>query len=571
MEKACVNRAGYSRGGLIWTVATLLLALVLSVHFASAQGTGAASPDPAPTDAVKVSGKTLVVKGSARLKQGHGSSRYAALLKGYGQLLRYGLRNGMFPGGWGSEDNGYRFYRIDADHPASDVLSWIARSKVTDEKNVDGDKVLTLESPAVGTLASAQPFLRSMTTQDVDLDGLSDVIGVGYDGRVYVLQSPGQGESKVKARSESFGLLELVSGPGYERVRAVLPLGLESVERVGEQQLRVLMKFETLEVVNGELQGRLEEKREVLVSMSDTLKRIRFTITEPPDFARLYDESVEIRGSAISEKLLDDVTVRLNGKMAWESPSGIGIRALQLNLAQKLSPGWNSLRITARDQDGFSQMREVWVENVSAEKAGPSPKKRAIIFALDNKLKQDRIRKALIESGFHDAWITIVEGEEATGEGLLASLRESLGATELLLYCEATTLPGALVEGKSLRFEDREVTPSDIVQAIQAGGYDKAVGLFHTEVLPARRNQFTSFELWRDTSAFLERLGDAGRLMIANVEAPNEGTRGQRKRSRERLMEALEAVSGSDLARVLDQSAPEYTLFRGWMYGTPVL
>ena len=288
----------------------------------------------------------------------------------------------MFPGGWGSEDNGYRFYRIDADHPASDVLSWIARSKVTDEKNVDGDKVLTLESPAVGTLASAQPFLRSMTTQDVDLDGLSDVIGVGYDGRVYVLQSPGQGESKVKARSESFGLLELVSGPGYERVRAVLPLGLESVERVGEQQLRVLMKFETLEVVNGELQGRLEEKREVLVSMSDTLKRIRFTITEPPDFARLYDESVEIRGSAISEKLLDDVTVRLNGKMAWESPSGIGIRALQLNLAQKLSPGWNSLRITARDQDGFSQMREVWVENVSAEKAGPSPKKRAIIFAL---------------------------------------------------------------------------------------------------------------------------------------------------------------------------------------------
>ena len=399
MEKACVNRAGYSRTGLIWSVTTLLLALVLSVHFASAQGTGAASPEPAPTDAVKVSGKTLVVKGSAELKQGHGSSRYAALLRGYGKLLRYGLRNGMFPGGWGSEDSGYRFYRIDADHPASDVLSWIARSKVTDEKNQDGEKTLTLESPAVGTLASAQPFLRSMTTQDVDLDGLSDVIAVGYDGRVYVLQSPGEGESKIKARSESFGLLELVTGPGYERIRAVLPLGLESVERVGEQQLRVLMKFETLEVVNGELQGRTEEQREMLISMSDTMKQIRFTISEPPDFARLYEESVEIRGSAISEKLLDDVSVRLNGELAWESPSGIGIRALQFNLAQRLSPGWNSIRITARDQDGFSQMREIWVEGASVGSPAREGKKRAILFALDNKFKQARIRKALVEAG----------------------------------------------------------------------------------------------------------------------------------------------------------------------------
>ena len=570
MEKACVNRAGYSHGGLIWSVTTLLLALLLSVHFASAQGTGAAGPEPAPTDAVKVSGKTLVVEGTAELRQGHGSARYAALLRGYGKLLRYGLRNGMFPGGWGSQDSGYRFYRIDADHPASDVLSWIARSKVTDEKNQKGEKVLTLESPAVGTLASAQPFLRSMTTQDVDLDGLSDVIAVGYDGRVYVLQSPGQSESKVKARSESFALLELVTGPGYERIRAVLPLGLESVERVGDEQLRVLMKFETLEVVNGELQGRLEEQRELLISMSDTMKRIRFTINEPTDFARLHQESVEIRGSAISEKLLEDVHVRLNGKLAWESPSGIGIRALQFNLAQKLSSGWNSIRITARDQDGFSQMREIWVEGSSAETAAEKGKKRAILFALDNKFKQERIHRALVDAGFHEAWITIVEGDDATGEGFLASLRQSLGATELLFYCEATSLPGALVEGKALRFEDREVSPTDIAQAIQAGGYEKTLGLFHTEVLPARRNQFTAFELWRDTAAFLDRLGDAGRLVIANTEAPNEGTRSMRRRSRERLLEALEANSGSDLERVIDRKSPEHTLFRGWMHGAPI-
>jgi len=43
-----------------------------------------------------------------------------------------------------------------------------------------------------------------------------------------------------------------------------------------------------------------------------------------------------------------------------------------------------------------------------------------------------------------------------------------------------------------------------------------------------------------------------------------------RGRSRERLLEALEANSGSDLERVIDRKSPEHTLFRGWMHGAPI-
>lgn len=571
MITRCEKSTGYAKVSLVWFTAFFCVMLLLSAHFAFAQGTGASVPEPAPTDAVKVSGKTLTVTGRADLKQGPLAARYAALLKGYGQLLRYGLKNGLFPGSWGAENNGFRLYRIDSSHPGSDVLSWIARSKVVKEKTAKKEKVLVLESPTVGTLASARPFLRAMTTQDVDLDGLSDVIAVGYDGRIYVLQSPSDDEGKLKARSESFGLLELAVGPGFERIRAVLPQEIRAVENVGDSQIRVVVNFEILEAVNGELLGRQEEQREILLSLSDTEKRIRFTINEPPDFARMFDKTVEIRGNTISEQLLEDVAIRHNGNLAWESPSGIGIRALQFNLARELTPGWNSIRLTARDQEGYSQMRELWIQGPPRTTPKKTSKKRAVIVALDSRLKEKQVRKALNEAGFQDAWITILEGEDVTGESLLSSIQQPLGASELFLYCEATSLPGALVEGKSLRFADREVTPSELAQAIEAAGYEKSVGLFHTEIPPARQNQFTIYDLWRDTSAFLDRMGDAGRLMVANVERPTDGIRSQRKKSRARLLTALRDENGSDLERLLDLRTPDQTVFRGWMHGGPLL
>jgi hypothetical protein len=552
-------------------IAFTIVAFFITLHLSLAQETANAAPEPAPTDAVEVSGRTLKVNGRAPTEQGVAYARFAALLDAYAALLKHGLNNGMFPGTWGSTDDRFRMYRVDSDHPAPDIVSWISRSKVYREDDEDGDKILKVESPELGTLATSAPDIRAMTTQDVDSDGLSDVVGVGYDGSIYILQSPKPGESKVTARSQSYGLLELVAGPGYERVRAVLPQDVGLLEVLEGGQARVLLEFEKLEMVNGELMGRSEERREVLLPLNSRLERIRFDMSEPPDFSRLFDPNVELRGSAISEKTLADVVIRHNGEIAWKSPNGLGIRALQFNMTQELVPGWNSFRIAARDEEGFMQFRELWVEGPEGMPTSEIGARRAVIVSLDEKLKENRLLDSLTEAGFSEDQITILEGQEATVNGFLDAIRDNREATELLLYCETFTVPGSLVGGKTLRFSDGHVLPSELAQAIGGGGYNKTLGIIYSELPRGQRADTNRMELWRDTSTFLERLGMSGRLFIGNIENVDENPRRQRKRSRERLLNAIRAKQGSDLDRLIDVENPRNTMFRGWMYGSAVL
>jgi len=549
------------------------VAVLLMFHFGLAQESPSASPKPRPTDAVLESGQTLTVEGRASLKQGLVAARYAALLDAYGQVLKYGLHHGIFAGHWNYTSDEFRFFRVDADHPAPEVVSFLSRSKILSEEEAKDQRVVTLETPEMVTVASSQPFMRSMVTQDVDQDGLSDVVAVGYDGSVYILKSPKSTEAKIVGRSKSFALFEIVSGPGYERVRAVFPQGVGKVEMVDSGQVRMLLELEILEMVNGRLLGRATENREVLVSLTDQLEKIRFSITQPQDFSIVSSPDAELLGTAISEEILENVDIRHNGTFAWESPPGLAIRALQFNLTRTLVPGWNNFRITARDSEGFMELREIWLQGPDrAPAAASSPKsKRAVLVSLDKKFKGERVEEALAEMGFPPRMVTVLEGDQVSASDLVAALREDLGAEELFFYCASLTQPGTLIGGKSLRFPDRELEAAELAQAFEAAGYKKVVGLFHSELPRDQRAQFDEESLWRDTAAFLDRVGGAGRVMVGNIENADEGTRTQRKRSRERLEEALKAASGSDLSRLLQGATVNNLIFRGWMYGPSVL
>ena len=549
-----------------------MVLLFLSVHFALAQVSAAASPEPAPTDAAKVSGRKLKVVGKAPLEQGLTQSRYAALLDAQAQLLKHGLKNGLFPGAWGESEGEVRLYRVDSDHPAPEVVSWLTRSRVSDEKDRDREKLLTVESPEIGSLAGSQAEMRATIAQDVDQDGLTDVVSVGYDGSIYVMKNGPSGERTVVARSPSYALMELVTGPGYERVRAVLPRDLGSVEALGSGQARVLLEFEILEMVNGRLLGQTVERREIIISLDSRLDRMRFSISEPPDFSRLFQSDLEIRGSTISEKPLDNVEIRHNGELAWESPEGIGIRALQFNLARTLVPGWNSFRITARDSEGFTQLRELWVEGPPGARAPTPSGKRAVVVTLDDKWNEKRLLEALSQAGFPSNMVTLLNERSSTTSAFLNAVRDARGARQLLLYCEALSVPGSLVEGKTLRFSDGQVMASELAQALEAGGYEKTLGLIQSELPRGERNLPPSSDLWFDTSTFLNRLGSSGRLFLANVENLDENPGRQRSRSRDRLLQALKPRDdSSDLLRLLDTEQPKNTLFRGWMHGGPLL
>lgn len=571
MERISCKGVLYNRAVLI--IGSVLVTLILSANLVVAQGRDTSDvPEPAPTDAVKASGRRFQVEGRVPIDRNVAASKYAALLKAYAEMLRYGLRQGLFPGSWGEEGQSLRFYRVDSDHPAPEVVSWLSRSKIIGDVSSKKERVVTLESPDLGSLTNNQPAMRATVVEDFDHDGLSDVVSVGYDGCVYIMKKVARGESKIVARSQSFASLELVSGPGYERVRFVLPQDLGAVEVLSNGQARVFLELEIMEMVNGRLLGRTTERREVLISAATRLDRIRFSLSEPPDFARLFQTEVEIRGTAISEKILENVDIRHNGTVAWESPDGIGIRALNFNLARDLVPGWNNFRITARDSEGFSQIREVWVEGPEgASRVRGQAGKRALLVSLDSKLDEERIRKSLALRGFPDASITVLEGDEVTATAVIEAIRQPQGAESLFFYCESVAEPGALIGGKQLVFSDRELSAIDLAQAFEAGGYTKVFGLFHTEMSRSQLARVGSHELWRDTATFLERIGGAGRVMVANLEDTDSGSRRDRKRFRKQFEKALVGPAASDLERFLDLEEPGETVFRGWMFGPPIL
>lgn len=553
------------RGGLV------LLVLLLSLSFAGAQEGGGATPEPAPTDAVKASGETFTSTGSAAADQSLESARFAALLDAYQNLVLDGLRRGVLAGGWGELEGAYRLFQVDQDHPNPQMMAWLTRSKVVDEKSKDGQRLVTIESPETGDLAAVQPAMRAVVTQDVDRDGLSDVVSVGYDGSVYVSKSPAYGQAgEVVAKSPSYAHFEVVSGPGLERVRAVLPTSVGSIEAAGPGQARCVLELESLEMVNGRLLGKATEQREVLVSLSEKEQNIRFLLDDPPDFTRLYQGEVELRGKALAARSLDSLEIRHNGELTWESPQGLNLSALQFNLARPLNGGWNLFRLTARDQEGQMQRRDLWLHGPPARAALGFPDKKAVILTLDDGLREKKLQGSLQKAGYLPDRIAVLDPEQSTPEALLEEIRDGSGASDLLLYIEAVSLPGMLIDGKALKLPGGDLSSSDLAQAMNAGGYRRVLMLLYTELDGAAARTSEAL-LWQDTARFLERLGDGGRLVLANLENGKDSVRSRRARSRQRLLDALDAPGGGDLARLVDLENPANTMFRGWMFGPPVL
>lgn len=559
----------YSRGALRF--ALVILALLLSLGLAGAEEDFEGSPEPAPTDAVKSSGETYTSKGSAVPGQAMESARYAALLDAYHNLVVDGLRRGVLAGGWGEMEGSYRLFQVDQDHPNPQMMAWLTRSKVIEERDEKGRRTVTIRSPETGDLSAVQPAMRATVTQDVDGDGLSDVISVGYDGSVYISKSTGQGESQVVARSPSYAYFEVVSGPGFDRVRAALPTSVGSIEPAGAGQARVVLELESLETVNGRLLGRGTEQREVLVSLSETEEDIRFTLDDPPDFTRLFEPEVELRGKALAAKSLESLEIRHNGELTWESPEGLNLSALQFNLARPLNGGWNLFRLTARDTEGFLQRRDLWLHGPPSKPALGFLNKRAVVVTLDEGMREKKLLGSLQKAGYLTDAITLLDARTAQPAALLDVIRASRGADDLFLYLEAQALPGMLIDGKLLQIGSGTVSSSDLARAMDAGGYQRVLMILHSELDESVVTPSSDDMVWQDTARFLERLGDGGRLVLGNLESGQETVRQKRARSRQRLLEALEAPGGSDLSRLVDLQSPANTLFRGWMFGPPVL
>ncbi len=554
------------RSGLV------LLILCLTLGLASADDDFEGAPEPRPTNAVEASGETVTATGKAPLNQGAEAARFAALLDAYRNLTVDGLQRGFLAGGWGEMEGAYRFFQIDQDHPNPATLAWLVRAKVTQEKAQGTDYQVTVQSPAASELAAVKPPMRAVLSKDVNSDGVSDVVSVGFDGSVYIdLSGKSQVPSQSPVRSPSYAVFEVVSGPGIERVRSTIPTAIQAVESAGEGYVRAVLTLDSHEVVNGRLLGHGSEQREVLIALNDSGEDVHFSLDEPLDFARIFDSQIELRGKALASRSLASLEIRHNGELTWESPEGINLSALKFDLARPLNGGWNLFRLTARDSAGALSRRDLWLHGPPSRSLTGYGTKRAVVSTLDDGLRDKKLLGSLSKIGVTPDSATLLQTSKTTAPILLDAIREPKGATELLLYLEATSKPGQLVDGKILKVGGGEVSSSDLAQAIEAGGYQKALLVIYSELDGSVAARPSQDALWRDTDRFLDRLGDGGRLVLSNLESEQDSARGRRNRSRDRLIQALDATAGSDLVRLIDKENPTNTLFRGWMFGSAVL
>lgn len=558
MSYAGINRFRTLIGGLI-------LALGLSFNSVHADDETPV-PQPSPTNAAAASIQTYTSKGRVPINGSLESARFAALLDAYQALLADGMKNGWLPGEWSPITGTCRRLVLDEEHPNPQLISWVTRAKVISEKSLDDHLEITLQSPPSSELATPEPVMRAFQTQDVNGDGNPDVVSLGYDGSIYVSQTEGA-HSKIIAQTPTFASIDATLAPGLQRLITKFPTAILSLEPAGPARIRILLDFQTLEAVNGVLLGQSKEQREILVPLDGLNEDITFTIDDPPDFARMFLPSIELRGRVVAPRPLASLDITQNGQAAWSNPEGLALSALQFNLQRTLEPGWNFFCLSASDVLGHRRQRSLWLHAEQPSPQAPGPTKQAIILTLDDELKQAELVERLVLAGFAKDHITLLSNKDITAQRLLQTIIKS-GPSDLLIYLEAKSRPGTLATGTVLQIGQDSVSSLQLEQALAQGKHRRCLTLIHTESI---LKPVSLTQSWLATTSFLTPLSGAGKLALTNLNSSQNSLRSQRLRARNRLLDALKTTTGGDLLRLFDYDDPRGTIFRGWMFGAPLL
>ena len=114
--------------------------------------------------------------------------------------------------------------------------------------------------------------------------------------------------------------------------------------------------------------------------------------------------------------------------MRWPGrcPRALELGALQFDVSRALLPGWNNFQIIARDSEGFTRQREVWVRS-RVEQVFRAKSEASYIVTDDGRMKVQKLLGTLARSGFDSSRVSVLKGKGATAQAFLAAVRESRG------------------------------------------------------------------------------------------------------------------------------------------------
>lgn len=540
----------------------VLLLISLSAQLSLAQESWDSAPLPAPTNAVEDGLKTLTVEIQVPARQGEIQSLKAATLLAQGQLLEACLESKVFLGGWQTVLSGPNQYRIGEDFGNAEQLSWLMQSQQIETSIDKKVRTVVLESANKSSVQLSRHNLRSLSPTTID----GKQVAVGFDGSVYVLQPQNDGSSKVLFQSACYGSFESLSSEGYQRYYSRVPLHIQSVAKSGDDMVKVELISEITEVVNGELMGHAQQSQLIFVPTKRT-SDITFSELEPVDFSRQSTDPMPLKGKVQSRLLLDSLELQHNGVQVWAVPENMRqkLSSLDFQLTRPLSQGWSLLRFSARDVEGALQNRDLWVYSPQGSSAISSGLKRALLVTSNERSWPKPLLGQLRKNGYQDAMVTVLDPKKTTAQEFLANLGDGRSASHLFLYVEATVLSAPGVDGKKLQFSDRSLSPTEISQALNAGGYKNVLGLL--QMSSDRNSGKEDGSDWLEKTIFLERLADGGRLFATLLDSSSRRSRNERELSRELIQAALESNQGDVLLDWLSNREADRLLLRGWLFG----
>lgn len=552
---------------LLFVLTSFALGLLLG-------GSVEAVPIPSPTKADEEASHRLTVKGEALILGNNlEQAKAAATLDAYRALLTQAQSKWGFGTQLELKPDQSRRFTIDDRHPNDRLLGWIFRAELKNERRLGKKLELTFQSPPVGEISSANPFLLNTTTHDVDGDGIPDVVGAGYDGRVYVFKKAKAGLVEM-GHTRSYASLTTEiradsTGSIWSHIKSARLNDIVKVEAAGKGQARVVARISMAESVGDRLLGEGSEQREIVVRLHGNQAPPEVSIEEPFDFSSVTDPRSELRGRITSTLGLQKAEFFVNETRLFSSPGGFKSQKLDLALEPPLEIGWNRLSVTAQDQKRQTTHRELLVR-----RNGPVTNTlthRALLISTDPAADLTPLGKALIDGGqFPAENVKVVTGAQAQLDvvtGHLQAMAEQPRSV-IFLYFEGRTQPSVRGGYEQLLFGGGKLDSRSWKELL---GAHRTLAVFNTLMTrPKGRN-------WLDHHLFLEELGRQGWLALG-FDAPDSKAQGE---FRSTLLELFKKGGGKSnlegdelypyLSQKLTPRYPHNPLCRGLLVGRPSL
>lgn len=428
----------HSRFFLSLFLSIFLLFILVNMQSASAQSADE-EPNPAPTAAVDLKKSKISFISKVELPSGLADEKAKsqayeiAELEGLYQIAKSSLN---------SKDREKNSINWDLRSGGCQYLNWLARAKFNRQSPSSGSvSVKVTDESWLSYRSQAYKIQRLLYRKDIDGDKIEE--------RIYL---DGNSGLEIKRGKRLIGALyPLSSFQAFSIDRQTCAaLGLPSPNFICYNSINsiknAVLKGDTLslevvldmrESVYGLVGSRRLVNRTYELQIAKDDRSPFVNIVEPIGNKISSIKQVPLRGVIDAPAGILNASLTINGEKLWNTPLGLQIADLEIDLCVDLKPGTNKIEIDVADLEGRKLKKTFELYAVASNQG---TKTRTLIVGpnydlsdVSNSQKSMQVRQAFIERGFS---VKTLPGAEAKAENIkksLENIRASCNSSDLVV------------------------------------------------------------------------------------------------------------------------------------------